>query len=99
MINTQYEPDNNGYSFIGRVPDGSSVLYKADGYCEAEQYRITGPWVSDDTSYQPIVQGGAPVILGERFMDILDAKKKYPGKYIAKLEWTDGVPTLSVEVP
>lgn len=98
LINTQYSPDANGYSFIGSVPDGSSVLYRADGYCEAAQYRITGPWLDDSAIYQPILPD-APTILGERYADILDLKKKHPGKYAARIQIVNGVPVLGLEAP
>lgn len=98
LIHNQMAPDAEGYSFIGRVPNGSSVFYKADGYTQQEEYRITGPWISDGVVYQPIFTD-TPAVIGERFMDLLDAKRAYPGKYLSKLEMVDGVPTLSTEAP
>lgn len=96
-INNQFAPDANNYSFIGSVPGGASVLYKADGYCEPEEYRIVGPWIEDGVIYQPI--DTAPTVLGERYMDLDKLKQVHPGKYIAKLQLVNGVPTLSVEAP
>lgn len=96
-INNQMAPDVNGYSFIGSVPGGSSVLYRADGYCVAEQYRITGPWISDDVVYMPIIR--SPSIIGERFADLTALRKAHPGKWALSLQFVDNVPQVGVEAP
>lgn len=96
-IINQMAPDVNGYSFIGSVPGGSSVLYKADGYCEAEQYRITGPWISDDVVYLPIIR--SPSVIGERFADLTALRKAHPGKWALRLQFVDDEPEVGVEAP
>lgn len=94
-INNQFAPDANDYSFIGSVPGGASVLYKADGYCESEQYRIIGPWISDDVIYQPIDVRG-PTILGERYADLDKLTQAHPNKPVVKIQLVNGAPTVEM---
>lgn len=93
-------PDGNGCSYVGTLPGNGSVMYRPNGACpENANHTITGPWVEDQTLYQPmkVREDGSGIVIGALYADIDKLKAEHPDcEQIARVTTENGVISLQV---